>query len=97
MGATYIHDVPIPIAKAQFYLGYELTHNPKFVDAFQRCHTAAQGRELSDLLASLDAEWQSGKPNLDRASQLCGDLSRLLELPMRLIIFEQHVQYKIRR
>lgn len=90
------YDIPVMTAKAQFYLGYDLVVMPEFEQAMQRCSAAGRSAEFVQVLTGLDQEWQSQKPNLDRAAELCSKLSELLGIPQRLITFEQHPHYKTR-
>lgn len=96
MSQSYPYDIPVLTAKAQFYLGYQLEVMPEFERAMQRCSAAGRSAEFVQVMTGIDQEWQSLNPNLDRAAKLCSKLSELLDIPQRLIIFEQHADHKIR-
>jgi hypothetical protein len=91
MGQKPVHDIPVPVAKCQLYLGYTVR---SLLPEFSRAVIAAPARELGAILGSLDAEWQSAKPNGDRVQASCRKLSALLNIPIKLTSFEQHAYTK---
>jgi hypothetical protein len=91
MGQKPVLDIPVPVAKCQLYLGYSVR---RLMPEIRRAVVAAPARELGEILGSLDAEWQSVKPNGDRVQASCRQLSELLNIPIKLNSFEQHAHTK---